>query len=127
MTYRSIKPIDPAAEERYWERNLKKQSWWDPATPPEEALAWARYGWEAAISPDNGGRSFAEVESELAVRWKKERRTPDWSVVRNAVRSAYERILLQRSEVVASEAAARKRRSEESEQPAGPPAKNRRH
>ena len=128
MTYRPIKKaLDPAAEERYWRRNLKKQTWYDPAVPTDEVLAWCQFGWEAAASPDKSSGAAAETESILATRWKRERGTPDWSTVRAAVRSAYDRVLQKRSEVVVEEATARKKRREEQPPPPGPfPTKDRR-
>lgn len=128
MTYRTIKQIvDPAVEERYWRRNLKKQTWYDPATPAEEALAWCRFGWEAAVSAETRNRAFDRAESVLARRWKKERRVPDWRAVRAAVRSAYDRIQQKRSGVLSGEAAGRKkRRAEPTQAPSGPPTKHRR-
>jgi hypothetical protein len=127
MTYRTIKKIlDPDAEERYWRRNLKKQTWYDPAIPNQEVLTWCRFGWEAAASPEKPGADFNETESILARRWKKERRDPDWSTVRAAVRSAYDRVQQQRAQVVAEEASGRKQRNADQPAPSGPITKDRR-
>jgi hypothetical protein len=81
--------IDPTVEMDYWRNNYKTREYVRGDAPFETYQPAYQYGVERSIQ--HGGRSYADVESDLASGWSGQGDTLDWDEASPAVRDAYER------------------------------------
>lgn len=81
--------LNVEVERRYWRRvhHLRPYGDGQPFESFEDAY---RLGWEAAADPSLDGRSFADIEADLARQWEPTSRS--WSEVRQAVADAFDRV-----------------------------------
>jgi len=83
--------IDPTAEDAYWKENYKSRPYIQKGAAYEEYQPAYRYGTQA--STQHAGRSFDQVESNLAQGWDKARGACklSWDQARPAALDAYDR------------------------------------
>jgi uncharacterized protein YjbJ (UPF0337 family) len=84
--------VNPTEEEKYWREAYQTRPYYRIGRPYEQYEPGYRYGWESASRPEYQGRSFEEVESQLAGEWPSYYSAADFSEYRDAARDAYERI-----------------------------------
>ena len=86
--------VDPAEEERYWEKNYSSRPYYEEGVTFNEYQPAYRYGVESATRhPDE---NFDAVEKRLSRNWSRYRgedSTLGWAKARDAVRDAYDRTL----------------------------------
>lgn len=84
--------VNPTAEEKYWEQNYAKSSYYVEGRDFETYRPAYRYGIDNYDRFE--GKSFAEVEAELNRNWPKARGTSslEWNEARPATEDAYNRI-----------------------------------
>ncbi len=84
--------IDPTVEDAYWRDNYAHRPYYDKQSAYEHYRPAYRYGWES--QPKYAGKSFDEVESELARGWQsnKDRANLTWDKARHATRDAWNRV-----------------------------------
>lgn len=84
--------IDPTVEDDYWRENYRNQPYVDADAPYEEYQPAYGYGVDRYSRFD--GRSFDEVEPELAEGWDSARgaSTLGWDDARHATRDAWGRL-----------------------------------
>ena len=84
--------IDLSDEDRYWRQQYEHHQYF--GRNYDEFQPAFRYGWESAAKPENHGRPFEEVESDLHRHWSEytgSSRT-DWDYMRAAAHYGYNRI-----------------------------------
>lgn len=86
--------FDATEEREFWRDKYQLRPYYRTGTTFEDWMPAYRFGWEKAQQPHLASRTFAELEDELAVEWRKEREAvgDDWRLYRDAVRDAWERI-----------------------------------
>jgi uncharacterized protein (TIGR02271 family) len=108
--------IDPAEEEKYWEKEYPNRPYSEEGAGFEEYRPAFHYGVEAANK--YRGQSFDEVQTRLGRAWPKSRGESSltWGKARDAVQDAYDRTLqlhqerlrIDKEQVGAGEVAVRK-------------------
>lgn len=85
--------IDPATEEKYWEKEYRHRPYYQEGTHYTEYRPAYRYGVEAVNRYP--GKSFDEVESRLSRNWPRSRGESHltWSKAKSAVHDAYDRAI----------------------------------
>ena len=83
--------LDPAGEEAYWRENYTTQPHYEAGFTYEDYHPGYRTGWEGRARYE--GRSFDEVERELAADYERQRRNSklSWDRNRHAARAAWDR------------------------------------
>lgn len=89
---RVAESVDPTAEDAYWRDNYKDQPYVDSSNDYEYYRPAYDYGVDAYSRYP--GRSFDDVESDLALGWGNARGTSnmDWPKARSATRDAWTRV-----------------------------------
>ncbi len=84
--------VNPTEEERFWQETYVREPFYVPGKPYEYYAPGFRAGWEGRVRFD--GRTFAEVEGELAADYilHKSELDPSWSDVRLAAEAAWNRV-----------------------------------
>lgn len=84
--------IDPTIEETYWRENYRTRPYVDENTTYEDIGPAYKYGIDARVN--YAGRSFDEVQDDLARDWNNSRgnSTLHWDRARSASRDAWDRI-----------------------------------
>lgn len=84
--------VDPAVEDQYWRDNYSSRPYVTSGTTYDEYAPAYRYGAESYSKYP--GRSFDEVESDLARDWNTTRGTSslEWEHARHASRDAWHRV-----------------------------------
>ncbi len=85
--------MDPTVEDAYWRDNYRTRPYVEPGADYSEYQPAYRCGWEAACRYP--GRTFDEIESELADDWERHRgsSTLPWSRAGQASRDAWNRVM----------------------------------
>jgi len=83
--------LDPAGEEAYWRENYTTQPHYEAGHTYDDYHPGYRTGWEGRARYE--GRSFEEVERELAADYERLRRGSklSWDRNRHAARAAWDR------------------------------------
>ena len=84
--------VDPTIEDAYWRDNYGSRPYAAAGTSYDDYAPAYRYGWESRGR--HAGRSFDEVETDLARDWTNQS-TPSrltWAQARPATRDAWERV-----------------------------------
>jgi len=84
--------VDPTVEDTYWRDNHASRPYAIKGSSYDDYAPAYSYGWESRVKHD--GRSFDEVETELARDWpsRSPRSRLSWAEARPATRDAWERI-----------------------------------
>jgi len=84
--------VDPTVEDAYWRDNYRSRPYAEPDTTYDDFAPAYRYGWESRSR--YAGRSFDEVEPDLARDWASDptRSRLSWDRARLASRDAWDRI-----------------------------------
>jgi len=93
MAGKSMVKADPAAEDSYWRENFSGRSYASGASYDDFGPAYA-YGVNSYSKYQGQGRSFDEVEADLAQDWTgaRGRSTLDWDRARPASLDAWQRL-----------------------------------
>jgi len=83
--------LDPAGEEAYWRENYATQPYYQPGYTYDDYHPAYRAGWEGRARHE--GRSFEEVEHDLAAEYERHRGSSrlGWDASRAAARAAWNR------------------------------------
>ena len=86
--------VDPTAEDAYWEKNYRSQSYYEQGSEYSDYRPAYRAGYEGYASYAPSRRTFDEVEPDLQQRYEsgKGNSRLGWSKARNAARAAWDRL-----------------------------------
>jgi hypothetical protein len=84
--------MDPSVEDTFWRDAYRQRPYVEPGRPYSDYQPAYRFGWEAACRYP--GRSFEELEADLAEDWERERgnSTLPWNRAGQASRDAWSRV-----------------------------------
>jgi hypothetical protein len=87
--------LHPTENDIYWRAHFHERPYVAPDAIYRDYGPAYEYGWNAAQEHRAAGRTFEEVEAELARRWPAERRESrlGWPEARLAVKDAWDRVL----------------------------------
>jgi hypothetical protein len=86
--------LDPTREDAYWRKNYSKESWAEKDyTYDDDYQPAVRTGYEGYSRYGTAGKSYAEVEADLAKDYErgKGKSRLGWEKAKNATRSAWDR------------------------------------
>src|SRR4051812_19888707 len=86
--------VSTTLENDYWKTNSHPRPYVEPGASYDQYAPAYRYGWEMYSRHATRGRTFEEVEPELASRWENYRDESNlsWDKARNAARDAWGRL-----------------------------------
>ena len=86
-----VELVDPVAEEAYWREHYMRGTYFERGYTFDDYFPAYRTGWEGRVRYH--GRSFDEVDRELARDYQRNRGSSqlDWNRNRHAARAAWER------------------------------------
>jgi len=92
--------IDPTAENAYWQENYRSRPYVDKSHDYDTYRPAYQYGWESRSL--HAGKSWDDVESDLASGWAKVRGKSklEWDQARHATRDAWDRISTPRDSTI---------------------------
>ncbi len=84
--------INPTAERRYWQENYATRPYVNKGASFDEYAPAYQYGWESSMK--HAGKSFEDVEDDLADNWEKARGKSrlTWDSAGPATRDAWDRV-----------------------------------
>ncbi len=84
------KGLDPAAEDAYWREAYKNEPYYKQGTDFDHYERAYRVGYLGRVKYD--GRSYHEIEDELAADYAREESDMAWDEARSAARAAWDRV-----------------------------------
>ena len=86
--------IDPTVEDTYWQSNYSTQPWVEKTYTYEDYKPAFRTGYEGYGKYATSGKTYAEVENDLARDYERGRGKSrlGWEKAKNATRAAWDRV-----------------------------------
>ncbi len=93
-------PFDPTTDDTAWRAHFAKRPSVEAGIDFDLYVPAYRFGWESRARDKAGRRTFEAAESELQSEWAKLRESSvlPWDKARYAVRDAWDRMAIDRSE-----------------------------